>query len=169
MVKGLWPAGLIVVLCASLQAQSPPATAAFELAGIQPGAPSAITAMRGGAPRDGRYELRGATMVDLIRTAYAVDADKVVGGPHWLELDRFDVVARVPASATRDSVKPMLQALLGSASVWRFVRMSRTSTAMHSCVGRTRSCGNRQAVPLLAVSSSCSRRHQAEHPEHRWS
>ena len=113
MVKGLWPAGLIVVLCASLQAQSAPATAAFELAGIQPSAPSAITVMRGGAPRDGRYELRGATMVDLIRTAYAVDADKVIGGPHWLELDRFDVVARVPASATRDSVKPMLQALLG--------------------------------------------------------
>jgi uncharacterized protein (TIGR03435 family) len=69
--------------------------------------------MRGGTPRDGRYELRGATMVDLIRTAYAVDADKVVGGPHWLELDRFDVVARVPASATRESVRPMLQALLG--------------------------------------------------------
>ena len=69
--------------------------------------------MRGGAPRDGRYELRRATMVDLIRTAYAVDADKVVGGPHWLELDRFDVIARVPASATRESVRPMLQALLG--------------------------------------------------------
>ena len=112
MVKGLRLAGLIIVLGASLQGQAPPGTAAFELAGIQPSAPSAITAMRGGAPRDGRYELRGATMVDLIRTAYTVDADKVVGGPHWLELDRFDVVARVPASATRDSVKPMLQALL---------------------------------------------------------
>jgi uncharacterized protein (TIGR03435 family) len=74
--------------------QSAPATAAFEIAGIQPSAPSAITVMRGGTPRDGRYELRGATMVDLIRTAYAVDADKVVGGPHWLELDRFDVIAR---------------------------------------------------------------------------
>jgi uncharacterized protein (TIGR03435 family) len=112
MVKGLWPAGLIVVLCASLQAQSAPPTASFEIAGVQPSAPSAVTVMRGGAPRDGRYELRGATMVDLIRTAYAVDADKVVGGPHWLELDRFDVIARVPASATRDSVRPMLQALL---------------------------------------------------------
>jgi uncharacterized protein (TIGR03435 family) len=69
--------------------------------------------MRGGAPRDGRYELRGATMVDLVRTAYAVDADKVVGGPHWLELDRFDLVARVPPGATRESVRPLLQALLG--------------------------------------------------------
>ena len=87
MVKGLWSAGLIVALCASLQGQSAPATAAFEIASVQPSAPSAITAMRGGAPRDGRYELRGATIVDLIRTAYTVDADKVVGGPHWLELE----------------------------------------------------------------------------------
>ena len=63
MAKGLWPAGLTVVLCASLQAQSTPATTAFEIAGIQPSAPSAITVMRGGVPRDGRYELRGATMV----------------------------------------------------------------------------------------------------------
>jgi uncharacterized protein (TIGR03435 family) len=97
-------------LCASLQGQSAPAS--FEIADVRPSAPSAITVMRGGAPRAGRYELRNATMVDLIRTAYAVDADKVAGGPHWLELDRFDVVARVPASATRESVRPMLQALL---------------------------------------------------------
>jgi uncharacterized protein (TIGR03435 family) len=117
MGKGLCSAALTLVLCASLQGQSPPAAASFEIADIRPSAPSAsamnlVAPMRGGAPRDGRYELRGATMVDLIRTAYAVDADKVVGGPHWLELDRFDVVARVPASATRESVRPMLQTLL---------------------------------------------------------
>jgi uncharacterized protein (TIGR03435 family) len=112
MVKGLSSASLTVVLCASLQGQSVPPPASFEIADVRSSAPSAITVMRGGAPRAGRYELRTATMVDLIRTAYAVDADKVVGGPHWLELDRFDVVAKVPASATRESVRPMLQALL---------------------------------------------------------
>jgi uncharacterized protein (TIGR03435 family) len=113
MVKGLSFASLTVVLCASLQGQSVPPAASFEIADVRPSAPSAIAGMRGGAPRNGRYELRSATMVDLVRTAYAVDADKVVGGPHWLELDRFDVIARVPASATRESVRPMLQALLG--------------------------------------------------------
>jgi uncharacterized protein (TIGR03435 family) len=113
--------GLVVVQCAALQSQSVPSTAAFEIADVRLSAPSAAgglnspvtTVMRGGVPRAGRYELRRATMVDLIRTAYAVDADKVVGGPFWLELDRFDVTAKVPASATRDSVRPMLQALLG--------------------------------------------------------
>jgi uncharacterized protein (TIGR03435 family) len=68
--------------------------------------------MRVVGPQNGKYELRRGTMVDLIRTAYGVEADKVVGGPHWLEMDRFDVMAKVPPATTRDEVKPMLQALL---------------------------------------------------------
>src|SRR5262245_55152607 len=40
-----------------------------------------------------RYELRNATMVDLIRTAYGVNPEQVVGGPPWLEFDRFDITA----------------------------------------------------------------------------
>jgi len=63
-------------------------------------------------PGRGRYELRQATMVDLIRTAYGVDADKVLAGPNWLEMDRYDVIARMPADAAPDSQKEMLQSLL---------------------------------------------------------
>jgi uncharacterized protein (TIGR03435 family) len=52
-------------------------------------------------------------MVDLIRTAYGVEAEKVVGGPSWLELDRYTVRAKAPAAAaSADSVKLMLRALL---------------------------------------------------------
>jgi uncharacterized protein (TIGR03435 family) len=157
MVKGLWSAGLIVALCASPQGQSAPATAAFEIAGIQPSAPSAITVMRGGAPRDGRYELRGATMVDLIRTAYAVDADKVVGGPHWLELDRFDVIARVPASVTRDSVRPMLQALLGE----RFGLAVRREVADVDGYALVRGTESKLRESAGRVSTGCQQQMQA--------
>jgi len=48
--------------------------------------------MQGGALRAGRFELRRATMLDLIKTAYGVDPEVVFGGPGWLELDRFDVI-----------------------------------------------------------------------------
>ena len=73
--------------------------------------------MRGPQTRAGRYEIRTATMVDLISAAYGVDADKVYGGPNWLEMDRFDVTAKLPASPDRRKVTPdrqkaMLQALL---------------------------------------------------------
>jgi uncharacterized protein (TIGR03435 family) len=68
--------------------------------------------MRGPQTRAGRYEIRTATMVDLIATAYGVDGDKVFGGPNWLEMDRFDVTGKVPAGSTPDSHKAMLRALL---------------------------------------------------------
>ena len=67
---------------------------------------------QGGFLNAGRYELRHATMLDLIRTAYGVDADKVYGGPSWLDYDRFDVIAKAPATTRPDAVKLMLQALL---------------------------------------------------------
>ncbi len=51
-------------------------------------------------------------MVDLVRTAYGVEADKVLGGPNWLEMDRFDVIAKVPEGAKPDAMKTMLQTLL---------------------------------------------------------
>jgi uncharacterized protein (TIGR03435 family) len=62
--------------------------------------------------RTGRYEIRNATMVDLIRTAYTMDAENVVGGPSWLEYHRFDVAALVPPNTTPDTQKLMLRALL---------------------------------------------------------
>jgi uncharacterized protein (TIGR03435 family) len=84
----------------------------FEAADIHPSAPSTFPFMQGGLIRGDRYELRNATMVDLIRTAYGVDADNVLGGPSWLESDRFDVLAKTPPNTSLEIVKPMLQALL---------------------------------------------------------
>jgi uncharacterized protein (TIGR03435 family) len=69
--------------------------------------------MSGGFLGGGRYELRNATMLELIATAWGVDADDgVFGGPNWLETDRFDVLARVPANSTPESRKIMLQEVL---------------------------------------------------------
>jgi uncharacterized protein (TIGR03435 family) len=68
--------------------------------------------MSGGVLRGGRYDLRNATMVDLISMAYGVDGTLVLGGPNWLETDRFDVVAKAPQTTPADDVKLMLQALL---------------------------------------------------------
>ena len=68
--------------------------------------------MRVGFYRGGRYEIRSANMVDLISTAYAVDPDKVTGGPNWLEFDRYDVLALAPAKTSPAELKTMLQSLL---------------------------------------------------------
>lgn len=93
-------------------AQAPAGEPSFEAADIHASPRSTVQAMRGNVVRDGRYEIRNATMVDLIRTAYGLDADKVVGGPSWLELDRFEVIGKVPRETTAASARLMLRRLL---------------------------------------------------------
>jgi uncharacterized protein (TIGR03435 family) len=46
-----------------------------------------------------RYDLRGASMLDLIAIAYDRQRDDatILGGPTWIELDRFDLVAKIDA------------------------------------------------------------------------
>jgi len=95
----------IAVFCGAVRAQH------FGIADVHARPPNAIQAMRSGFSH-GRYELRNATMVDLIRTAWSVDADKVFGGPAWLEIDRFDAVATAPAASTADGLAAMLRNLL---------------------------------------------------------
>jgi len=58
------------------------------------------------------YEIKNATMADLIGFAYNSNTSKVVGGPSWLEMDRFDVVAKLPSQTAPDVQQKMLQALL---------------------------------------------------------
>jgi uncharacterized protein (TIGR03435 family) len=55
--------------------------------------------MTGGFLRAGRYQLLNATMLELIGTAYIIEADKVMSGPSWLESDQFDVIAKAPRVA----------------------------------------------------------------------
>jgi hypothetical protein len=43
---------------------------------------NAVPQMTGGVIRAGRYDLRAATMVDLIRMAYTVEPDYIIGGPN---------------------------------------------------------------------------------------
>lgn len=59
-----------------------------------------------------RYEIRTASLVDLIRIAWATEPDKIVGGPSWLEFDRFDITAKLPTGTKAEDLNGMLQRLL---------------------------------------------------------
>ena len=92
--------------------QSPEAAAKFEVADVHNSPPTNLRVVRGPFFSTSRYELRFATMLDLIRIAYDVDPEKVSGGPSWLEMDRFDVLAKTPVTSTAQSRRRMLQSLL---------------------------------------------------------
>jgi uncharacterized protein (TIGR03435 family) len=92
--------------------QSPETKSAFEAADVHVSRTTRYPGLRGPMLRNGRYEIHLATMVDLVAKAYGVDQVRVLGGPVWLENDRFDVIAKVPSGTTPDTAKPMLVTLL---------------------------------------------------------
>jgi uncharacterized protein (TIGR03435 family) len=48
-----------------------------------------------------RFDMRDASVVDLISMAYDREKGAILGGPTWIEFDRFDVVARISALKER--------------------------------------------------------------------
>ena len=85
---------------------------AFPVADVHTSPRTSFPIVRGPFYTSGRYELRFATMLDLIRIAYAVDPERVSGGPNWLELDRFDVFAKTPETSNVETRRSMLRSLL---------------------------------------------------------
>lgn len=112
MTKSLSAVAGILLLSSIALSQAAEKPPAFESADVHVSVPSSFASMSGGVPRDGRYELRAATMLDLIRTAYGVTDDKVVGGPGWLSSERFDVIAKMPHGAPPETAALMLRTLL---------------------------------------------------------
>jgi uncharacterized protein (TIGR03435 family) len=103
---------LLAVLSGPVFAQSNDKPPAFEAAGIHVSPYRRMPFMNGNVLRGDRYVVHQATLLDLIATAYGVDASTVQGGPIWLESDRFDVIAKAPATTPPATVKLMLQSLL---------------------------------------------------------
>jgi uncharacterized protein (TIGR03435 family) len=94
------------------QIKSGPAAPAFELADVHPTPPTTTPWMTGGMLHGERYLLHNATMVDMISLAYGVADENILGGPAWLDFDRFDISARAPRGTSPDDIQLMLRALL---------------------------------------------------------
>jgi uncharacterized protein (TIGR03435 family) len=84
---------------------------AFEMVDVHAN-PDTLRGMEGGPMRDGRYALHQATLADLISTAWEVRPERITGGPSWLDLDRFDVIAQAPAGTPVSSMPLMLRNVL---------------------------------------------------------
>jgi uncharacterized protein (TIGR03435 family) len=108
--------GVVLVLSSSAAlGQSAGPAPAFDVADVhlRPHSNNPQPFMSGGVLRGGRYDLRDATMLDLIAAAYNVtDTDTIVGGPNWLDRDRFDVAAKAQNGTSPEQLRLMLQQLL---------------------------------------------------------
>ena len=116
---------VFALLSVSSLGQTPAVSKSFVIADVHPSPFTSNPFMHGNSIQRGRYFLTQATMVDLITTAYGVDAVNVQGGPTWLERDRYDIRAEVPPKTTPEDVKLMLRSLLAD----RFHLAVKTSEA----------------------------------------
>ncbi|HVQ12416.1 MAG TPA: M56 family metallopeptidase, partial [Vicinamibacterales bacterium] len=98
-----WPVAAalcLVLVCASvtldwtrLLAQTGADLPRFEVASVKPHKSDDGTFGIMGQP-GGRFTATNASLRLLIRTAYQLQDDQIVGGPGWLASDRFDIVAK---------------------------------------------------------------------------
>src|SRR3954464_13842576 len=58
------------------------------------------------------FRRTNATLRTLVRTAYDVQEDQVLGGPDWADRNRFDIAARHAGNLVRIDALRMVQVLL---------------------------------------------------------
>jgi uncharacterized protein (TIGR03435 family) len=141
MMKPALTLAALLMLSSAVFAQTPPAnTPTFAAADISLRARTGTTSqptMTGGVLRGGRYDLRNATMLDLISMAYSIsDADLIVGGPPWLERNRFDIAAKAPQDTSPAAVRLMLQNLLAERFKLALHRDTRETSGFALTVGK---------------------------------
>lgn len=77
----------------------------------------------------GKFAARGYTLKLLIQRAFGMKGFQIAGGPSWLDVDRYDVLARAPVvvvgDLTEEQLQPMLQALLIDRFGLRFHKVSK--------------------------------------------
>lgn len=86
-------------------------TPSFDVASVKHvdgrGAPPVVVLRPGG-----RITAPNATLKDLVRVAFAVQADQVLGGPGWVGSDRFEIIANADPTASVEDTRAMLRNLL---------------------------------------------------------
>jgi len=112
-----------ILIAATLLAQSPgriPPDLRFEVASLKPAkSPEQGYSIRP-APGGQRYVATNCPIKVMIQAAYRVKAEQIVGGPGWLDTDRFDMEAKAEKPSTADELHVMLMNMLADRMQLRF-------------------------------------------------
>ena len=87
---------ILTLLAAGVPQAQAPAPAAFDVSSVKPnkdGGPSSVRVTPGGMLSVTNNNLR-----NIIRNAWNITNDQIVGGPDWIDSDRFDITAKASRS-----------------------------------------------------------------------
>ncbi len=103
-----------------LSQTTPQTKPSFEVVSIKPSPPN--LGIRGGGPRGDRFNVTGASLRMLLQMAHQKAGNtpmagqlQIVGGPNWIDSDRYDVQAKADCSGgtiSREQMQLMLQSML---------------------------------------------------------
>jgi uncharacterized protein (TIGR03435 family) len=116
---------------------------AFEVASItpcKPGMPAPPMEHAGIADfiaPGGRFTARATTLGFLLEWSYGIQPSQHSSGPSWLDLDRFDIVAKADGKATEEQMKLMIRTLLADRFRLELHREQREVSAYVISVGKT--------------------------------
>jgi uncharacterized protein (TIGR03435 family) len=104
-----------------LSQTSPAQKPSFEVISIKPSAPNP-GGIRGGGARGDKYTMSGANLRMLLQNAYQRPSTggplgqlQIIGGPNWIDSDRYDIQATADCSGgvlSREQVQLMVQSML---------------------------------------------------------
>ena len=103
-------AALVGSIAGALAAQTP-ASPAFEVASIKPNKSGNSGWLMAPQP-GGRVVAENVPLRALIQAAYQLRAFQVLGGPGWLDTERFDIAAKAAGNPNPNEMLPMLRTLL---------------------------------------------------------
>ena len=118
MLSRVWIRILAGAAAVALTASIPAAQALFDVASIKQADPTArpgrAAAAMGAriAVTPGTISSRSATLQDLVAFAFGLQAYQIVGGPAWIDVERFEVQAKSATPVSKDRMLLMLQKLL---------------------------------------------------------
>jgi uncharacterized protein (TIGR03435 family) len=101
---------LLLIAATGLALRAQQSAAAFEVASIKVSKSGLPGNIWGGGP--GRFVVDGITAANLIRNAYDLRPEEIIGGPAWLDAERFQINATYPPESTTPQVNAMLRSLL---------------------------------------------------------
>ena len=95
----------------------------------------------GGIPHSGtkidgaRVDIGSTNLKLLVMTAYAVRSQQI-SGPDWMTLQRFDILATMPAGAAKEQLPEMLQSLLAERFKLAARRVAREQDVFALVIGK---------------------------------
>ena len=94
----------------------------FEVAALKPSAPGGGNGGMRPAPGGEQYLATNVSLRLMLAVAYRINDDQIVGGPDWMNSEKFDMNAKATGPSTIEELHVMLQNLLAERFKLQFHR-----------------------------------------------